>query len=74
MKESREDGKEGEKEKENSLSLNNDIKKSLEEDPHVLVPGSIYFVGISLNFPFYFALTEEVQVSIRCVALLKRAN
>ena len=44
-----------------------DISKTPEEGSQVLMPGSMHFVGIGLNFPFYFAFKEYFQVSIRCL-------
>lgn len=61
------DGKKEEAVRENSITLGHVISESLQEGSHgLLVPGSIRFVGISLNFPFHFGFKAYAQISIRC--------
>lgn len=68
------DGKKEEALRENSITLGHVISESLREGSHVLVPGSIYFVGISLNFPFHFVFKAYAQVFIRCFLTSKDIN
>lgn len=60
------DGKKEEAVRKNSITLGHVISEKRREGSHALVPGSIYFVGICLNFPFHFVFKAYTQVSIRC--------